>query len=150
MSKEAQPPSYEEAMFAPTEAPQVDFKYPNPNIGVTQTSTPYVPPQTQAYAQNVPIHGNPSAPPQPVHGGYQQVPSYGAFETTPVNVVIQPATTVPREIIVIGGCPACRIGILEDSYPCIGLFCAILFFPVGILCCLAMKNKRCSNCGTEF
>lgn len=104
----------------------------------------------QTQAQNVPIHAHPSAPPNPSHAAYQQVPSYGAFETTPVNVVIQPAANVPREIIVIGGCPACRIGILEDSYPCIGLLCAIVFFPVGILCCLAMKNKRCSNCGTEF
>lgn len=100
--------------------------------------------------QNVPIHGTPSAPTHPSNAGYQPVPSYGAFENTPVNVVIQPAAVVPQEIIVIGGCPACRIGILEDSYPCLGLLCAIVFFPVGILFCLAMKNKRCSNCGTEF
>ncbi|KAM7358131.1 uncharacterized protein ACRADG_003190 isoform 2-T2 [Cochliomyia hominivorax] len=146
----SKPPSYEEAMHAPTEAPQV---------GVTQTSTLYTQAQTQnvpihghpsATSQNVPIHDYPSAPPHPSNVGYQQVPSYGAFETTPVNVVIQPPPTVPSEIIVIGGCPSCRIGILEDSYPCIGLLCAIAFFPIGILFCLAMKNKRCSNCGTEF
>lgn len=113
---------------------------------MTQTSTPYRPPPT-VQAQNVPIHHGPNAS---SHGGYQQVPSYGAFETTPVNVVIQQTPHVPQEIIVIGGCPACRIGILEDSYPCIGLLCAIVFFPIGILCCLAMKNKRCSNCNTEF
>lgn len=125
------------------------FKYPNPNVGVTQTSTPYMPPQ-QSYPQQVPPPMMHATAPTLVHGTFQQVPSYGAFETTPVSVVIQPSTTVPPEIIVIGGCPACRIGILEDSYPCLGLLCAILFFPVGILCCLALKNKRCSNCGTEF
>nr|NP_001163339.1 uncharacterized protein Dmel_CG12012, isoform B [Drosophila melanogaster]ABF85723.1 IP05417p [Drosophila melanogaster]ACZ94611.1 uncharacterized protein Dmel_CG12012, isoform B [Drosophila melanogaster] len=79
------------------------------------------------------------------------MPTYGAFETTPVSVVIQPApVAMPTEIIVIGGCPACRIGYLEDTFSACGLCCAIFFFPLGILCCLAMREKRCSNCGTVF
>ncbi|XP_012271596.1 brain protein I3 [Orussus abietinus] len=62
-----------------------------------------------------------------------------------------PSTTVIMpEIIVIGTCPACRVGILEDDYTCLGLLCAIFFFPLGILCCLLMKNRRCSNCGAYF
>ncbi|KAI8039347.1 brain protein I3 [Drosophila gunungcola] len=91
-------------------------------------------------------HGAPTAPPPNMH-----MPTYGAFETTPVSVVIQPPpVAMPTEIIVIGGCPACRIGYLEDTYSACGLVCAIFFFPLGILCCLAMKEKRCSNCGTVF
>lgn len=50
---------------------------------------------------------------------------------------------VPTEIIVVGGCPACRIGILEDDFTCLGVCCAILR-------CLALKNKRCTNCGAQF
>lgn len=48
---------------------------------------------------------------------------------------------VPPEIIIVGACPACRIGILQDDYPC---------FPFGMLCCSLLKNKRCSNCGAVF
>ncbi|KAH8263821.1 hypothetical protein KR038_007930 [Drosophila bunnanda] len=96
-------------------------------------------------------HGAPSAPPPNMH-----VPTYGAFETTPVSVVIQqpatvaPVVALPTEIIVIGGCPVCRIGYLEDTFSACGLCCAIFFFPVGVLCCLAMREKRCTNCGTVF
>nr|CAD7402981.1 unnamed protein product [Timema poppensis] len=50
-------------------------------------------------------------------------PSYGA--TT--------VTVHPQEIIIVGACPACRIGVLEDDYTCLGIFCAIFFFPLGIL-----------------
>lgn len=74
----------------------------------------------------------------PTSQGY--LPNYGA--TT--NVIITPP------IIAVGACPACRVGILEDDFTCLGILCAILFFPLGILCCLALKNRRCSNCGAMF
>ncbi|XP_073836579.1 membrane protein BRI3 [Musca autumnalis] len=142
------PPSYEEVMKTSTDTPApTQGKYPNPNVGITEGANQ---PQQQYYMPQAPppagqYYATPSAPQS------YQVPTYGAFETTPVSVVIQPPPiTQTPNIIVVGGCPACRIGILEDSYPCLGLLCALVFFPVGILCCLAMKNKRCSNCGTEF
>ena len=80
------------------------------------------------------------------------MPTYGSFESTPVSVVViaAPLQPIVSEIIVIGGCPACRIGVLEDSYTLLGLLCAIAFFPLGILCCLATKVKRCNSCGNEF
>uniref|UniRef100_D3TKK4 Membrane protein BRI3 n=1 Tax=Glossina morsitans morsitans TaxID=37546 RepID=D3TKK4_GLOMM len=135
-------PSYEEAMQAPLEPPSMALKYPSSHESTQQAPNPYI--QQQHYASA-------TAPNTSSHTGcYGQVPSYGAFESTPVSVVISQPLTVPPEIIIIGGCPACRIGILEDSFPLLALCCAIAFFPVGILCCLAMKNKRCSNCGAEF
>ncbi|XP_052785357.1 brain protein I3-like [Mya arenaria] len=73
-------------------------------------------------------------------GGYQQVSSYQQ------SVLVQPQP----QIIVVGGCPACRVGVLEDDYTCLGVCCAILFFPIGILCCLAMKERRCPNCDARF
>lgn len=79
------------------------------------------------------------SPTTPLNQPY--VPTYGTHTT-----VIVPQS----EIIIVGACPACRVGILEDDYTCLGLLCAILFFPVGILCCLALKNRRCSNCGAYF
>ncbi|KAK3916035.1 Brain protein I3 [Frankliniella fusca] len=43
-----------------------------------------------------------------------------------------------------------NVGILEDDYTCLGIFCAIFFFPLGIIACLLLKNRRCSNCGAYF
>ncbi|XP_011304774.1 brain protein I3 [Fopius arisanus] len=82
---------------------------------------------------------------QPPPGYYPSpsvpVPSYGTTTTT---------TVIVPEIILVGACPACRVGVLEDDYTCLGLFCAIFFFPLGIFCCLLLKNRRCSNCGAYF
>ncbi|XP_011171530.1 brain protein I3 isoform X3 [Solenopsis invicta] len=69
------------------------------------------------------------------------IPSYGSTLST--------AIIVP-EIIIVGGCPACRVGVMEDDYTCLGLLCAIFFFPLGILCCLLLRTRRCSNCGAYF
>lgn len=100
----------------------------------------------------------------------QPMPNYGSMDSSgakvPLSIVVPPsggaggsgiaatttttAVVIPQEIIVVGGCPACRIGMLEDDYTCCGICCAIFFFPVGILCCLAMKNRRCTNCGAQF
>uniref|UniRef100_A0A1A9WQ10 Membrane protein BRI3 n=1 Tax=Glossina brevipalpis TaxID=37001 RepID=A0A1A9WQ10_9MUSC len=168
-------PSYEEAMQAPLEPPTMGkyfianirvhifiinhshfklfkaLKYPNPHESTEQAPNQYVNPGPQLPLTQQQHYTNATAPNASSQTGcYGQVPSYGAFESTPVNVVISQPLTVPPEIIIIGGCPACRIGILEDSFPLLALCCAIVFFPVGILCCLAMKNKRCSNCGAEF
>ncbi|KAF7993476.1 hypothetical protein HCN44_010071 [Aphidius gifuensis] len=102
------------------------------------------PPYSAATAP--PSTGNTSwQPPPGYYPTYQNsqsnsVPCYGSTTTT----VIVP------EIILVGSCPACRVGVLEDDYTCLGVFCAIFFFPLGILCCLAMKNRRCSNCGAYF
>jgi len=43
-----------------------------------------------------------------------------------------------------------QVGVLEDEYSCLGIFCAIAFFPLGLLCCLAMKQRVCPNCGAVF
>uniref|UniRef100_A0A8B9J9P8 Membrane protein BRI3 n=1 Tax=Astyanax mexicanus TaxID=7994 RepID=A0A8B9J9P8_ASTMX len=44
----------------------------------------------------------------------------------------------------------CRVGVLEDDFTCLGIMCAILFFPLGILFCLALRQRRCPNCGATF
>ena len=43
-----------------------------------------------------------------------------------------------------------QVGILEDDFTCMGVVCAIVFFPIGILCCMAMRQRRCANCGAVF
>ncbi|KAG9333646.1 hypothetical protein JZ751_010714 [Albula glossodonta] len=66
-------------------------------------------------------------------------PNYGGTYT-----IIQPS------VVVVGGCPACRVGVLEDDFTCLGILCAIVFFPIGILFCLALRQRRCPNCGATF
>jgi len=99
-------------------------------------------PQQQNYPPLPPVHSDDK----------QQVPydkpvspnqnSYGTID--------QHTISVPTEIMVIGGCPVCRIGVLEDDFTCLGVCLAIFCFPIGILCCIALKNKRCSNCGAQY
>ncbi|KAJ3660321.1 hypothetical protein Zmor_004773 [Zophobas morio] len=104
------------------------------------------------YSATAPYPGVHQPPPQqynyhPPPPPFQQYPpcppSYGATAQT---TIIVPET----EVIIVGACPACRIGVLEDDFTCLGLLCAILFFPAGILCCLLLKEKRCGNCGARF
>ncbi|CAK1586406.1 unnamed protein product [Parnassius mnemosyne] len=126
-----QPPPYS-ATMQPGPTPQP----PPQTTGVQGGAYPPPPPGYTPYPPNAPST-TPYAPNAPPTTAY--VPNYGA-----TNIII------PPPIITVGACPACRIGILEDDFTCLGILCAILFFPIGILCCLAMKNRRCSNCGALF
>ncbi|CAL1541925.1 unnamed protein product [Lymnaea stagnalis] len=113
--------------YQPPYPPQSGGAY-NPSPGEyvpNKAGTPYPPPSGYAYSQPA--------------GG---VPSY---QTS--NLVVHNQT---QSVVVVGGCPACRVGVLEDDFTCLGVVCAILFFPIGVLCCLAMRQRRCSNCGAVF
>ncbi|CAN0212335.1 unnamed protein product [Lampetra fluviatilis] len=86
------------------------------------------------------------------HSGYTVIAPAGyagAYPTMvqPDSSLMQPPIT---SVLVVGGCPACRVGVLEDEYTCLGICCAILFFPIGILLCLALRERRCPNCGAVF
>lgn len=124
--KDDKPPSYSAAT-----APKVNCSWQPPpgyNSIQCQESTSWPPPPGYY----------PSASETNSHN---YVPSYGSTQST---------TIIMPEIILVGGCPACRVGIMEDDFTCLGLLCAILFFPVGIICCLLLKTRRCSNCGAYF
>lgn len=96
----------------------------------------------------------PPAPP-PYQGFPASSPGYPAMPGHPAGVATQPAytstyTIVQPSVVVVGGCPACRVGVLEDDFTCLGIMCAIFFFPLGILFCLALRQRRCPNCGATF
>ncbi|XP_044037926.1 brain protein I3 [Siniperca chuatsi] len=59
-------------------------------------------------------------------------------------------TIIQPSVVVVGGCPACRVGVLEDDFTCLGILCAIFFFPLGLLFCFALRQRRCPNCGATF
>ncbi|XP_006607389.1 brain protein I3 [Apis laboriosa] len=124
--KDDKPPSYSAAT-----APKVNCSWqPSPDYNSTQCqeSTSWPPPP--GYYPSVSETNS-----------HNYVPSYGSTQST---------TIIMPEIIFVGRCPACRVGIMEDDFTCLGLLCAILFFPVGIICCLLLKTRRCSNCGAYF
>ncbi|CAK8685247.1 uncharacterized protein LOC143452794 [Clavelina lepadiformis] len=79
---------------------------------------------------------------------HDNVQGYGATNGSYSHTTIIQQQSIP--VVVVGGCPACRVGVLEDDYTCLGVFCAICFFPIGLICCLAMKQRRCPNCGAIF
>lgn len=62
----------------------------------------------------------------------------------PQVVTTQPGT------VAVGGCPTCGVGHISEDFTMIGIILAILFFPLGILCCLMMKEKKCDRCGAKF
>ncbi|XP_042294060.1 LOW QUALITY PROTEIN: brain protein I3 [Sceloporus undulatus] len=75
-------------------------------------------------------------------------PSPHNYPNTTYTIIQQPPSTT--SVVVVGGCPACRVGVLEDTFTCLGVLCAIVFFPIGILFCLALRQRRCPNCGAAF
>ncbi|XP_026686326.1 brain protein I3 [Diaphorina citri] len=90
------------------------------------------------------ITGYGSLPPPPKYDATQAINTqpgyYGATYQFPVQ----------QEIIIVGGCPICRIGKVEEYYSCLGLFCAVFCFPFGLIPCLLLKDKICTNCGTHL
>lgn len=106
--------------------------------GQWMTNAPHVAPAVHVY----PTGGYPYPVPPPY-------PVYGTVDPTGGNRSVRVVVEQP-EVIIIGGCPSCRIGVLEDYYGLCALCCAIVFFPLGILLCLLMKERRCSHCGAVF
>jgi len=76
-----------------------------------------------------------------------QMPAYGTAQPGQFIIQQQPPQ---QTVLVLGGCPSCRVGHLEDEFTCCGICCCILFFPLGLICLFAMREKRCINCGASF
>jgi len=162
-----QPPTYNEATGGYGQAaapptvgaygplPGANYSNPGPNNagyphhGPPGHPGPSYPGTPGGYSQNTD-----ESKPFMYQGGYQ--PGYSTGNGYPGHQpsYMHPGTTItvqPQpQVIVVGGCPACRTGVLEDDFTCLGVCCAIFFFPLGILCCLAMRQRRCPNCGAVF
>jgi len=102
----------------------------------------------------------PSGPPPPSYQGpsqgymqqpqYQQYPpqqaQYAAYPPQPVSPYI--ATTA---VTFIPAQHACANGhVINESFTVCGWLWLIFCFPVGLLCCLTMKDRRCMRCGGRF
>ena len=58
--------------------------------------------------------------------------TYGATGSSPAShtTVIITNPNPAETIFLVGGCPACRVGVLDDEFTFLGLLCFILFFPI--------------------
>lgn len=56
----------------------------------------------------------------------------------------------PTYVYVGGNCPVCKRGNLQEGFTPLGICLAIWFFPIGIVCCVMLTEKRCSHCGAVF
>ncbi|XP_060757721.1 brain protein I3 [Neoarius graeffei] len=112
-----------------------NYQQPQPGYGAIPQSAP----APAAFPSPPPPYPSPAAQ------GYPAAPAHAAAANCPSSyTIIQPS------VVVVGGCPACRVGVLEEDFTCLGILCAIVFFPLGILFCLALRQRRCPNCGATF
>ncbi|RXG72365.1 Brain protein I3 [Armadillidium vulgare] len=111
--------------------------------------------QGNAGGKPIYVRGPPPPPPPPPVGFYPTQQTTVTYHPQSV-VVTQPHATqyvVPvTEVHHVGPgiCPACRVGVLTQSFTCLGIMCCIFLFPFGFLCLFFMTEKRCTNCGTTF
>ncbi|XP_052786987.1 brain protein I3-like [Mya arenaria] len=106
------------------------YQPPGPGYGPPQGQQGYPPPQG---------YGPP--PPQ----GYAQPPPMMAAQQSSNVVVVQAGGNT-----VIGACGRCGNGVAVENYSIIGIIIAIVFFPLGIICCLMMTERHCSSCGAPM
>ncbi|XP_071329911.1 membrane protein BRI3 [Trachinotus anak] len=102
-------------------------------------------PQQHSYGAIPP----PAPPPYPYPDG-QGYPSAQMGPAVSQQPYAGTYTIIQPSVVVVGGCPACRVGVLEDDFTCLGILCAIFFFPLGLLFCFALRQRRCPNCGATF
>lgn len=146
--------------YSPPEAYQAECAA-SPYNTAPPNYQPQPPPVSNYQPQPPPIPNyqpHPPPPPPPPPGlKYQPQPSPGychvpesALPNYGSTVYLQPQPAHTTQVIFVGGCPACRVGVLEDDFTCLGVCLAIFLFPLGILCCLALRQRRCPNCGAIF
>lgn len=100
------------------------------------TSTP---PQPPPYSQKA---GGEGAPPT----GFNVPQGSTEHMAAPTPVSLQPAATHVVVVQQQGSCPVCKMGYVREEFTLCGMFMAIVFFPLGLICCLLMRVRRCSHC----
>ncbi|XP_053393459.1 brain protein I3-like [Mercenaria mercenaria] len=86
--------------------------------------------------------------PQGPPPAYQQAgyPPQGQHSSNVVVVTQQPQP----QVVAVGTCARCGIGHVSDNFTVLGIILAICFFPLGVLCCFLLMEKRCDRCGAAF
>ncbi|KAJ3206063.1 hypothetical protein HDU67_008411 [Dinochytrium kinnereticum] len=59
----------------------------------------------------------------------------------------------PQVVMAVNSAEMCAAGgvhSIQDEFTCCGIAMAIIFFPIGLVCCFLMKDKKCIKCGSKF
>ncbi|XP_071948630.1 uncharacterized protein [Antedon mediterranea] len=136
-----QPPPYSPPEAGWTKSATGDPVYPPQPTGYPAQPAGYSPYPPQA---NQPMAAYP--PPNTRTTVYSSGPSGAVHQT----VTVQQGATTSQVVVVGTTCPRCHIGILQESFTPLGICCAIFFFPLGLLCCLMMRNRHCPSCGAIY
>jgi len=130
-----------------------------PPMAAGQGQPVYQPPQYQQPPQQqyAPVYPTYQQPPGAAPGqftGYPgQAPQQRQVPTAYAQPVYQATVIVPGQPVLppsqFGPCAGVGHMITED-FTCCGVCLGIVFFPIGLICCLTMKERRCVNCGMTF
>ncbi|ETW05845.1 hypothetical protein H310_03507 [Aphanomyces invadans] len=123
------------------------------SLNAANANTSYAPPPTQqAYpAQAAPQYANGGQQlhqqPQVVHAvPVVQQPQYVVVQAQPQVLASGEFIVVPGQVLTATG--HCAHAVQTNEFTCPGVLLGILFFPIGILCCLLLTERRCVHCGT--
>jgi len=160
------PPPYSEQQGQPAYNPS--YAAAPPNVGYPPANPGYPPygDPSKNYPPGQP--GYPPAGQYPPQGAYPPgayppgaypPPGAGYPQPGPAYPVAAPAAQgqQQQQTIVVttgqaatGNCPVCRAGFIVEDFTCCGICLAIFFFPLGLICCLLMRDRRCSRCGAHL
>jgi len=124
------------------QVPTTDGAYQTPAIYPPPSGSPQQQQQQPPYLTQQPYPNQQPYSPQPYATGV--TPQYNGV---PPQVGGQPHAHTTVIVDGYNRCPHCQVGVMNDEFTCCGIVCAILFFPIGLLCCLLMKEHRCGSCG---
>ncbi|XP_022084876.1 brain protein I3-like isoform X3 [Acanthaster planci] len=134
---DSEPPPYNPSWTYPPVGESAPAPYPPP--------AGYPPPQNAAYPP--PAQGNAYPPPTNYSYPPGQMPQPAQVTVTTTTV---PQSTATHQIVMVNTCPNCRSGVLQERFPPCAVLLAIFFFPLGVFCCLAMRERVCTNCNATF
>ncbi|XP_022084956.1 brain protein I3-like [Acanthaster planci] len=91
-----------------------------------------------------------SQPQQPVYPPQGTTYQGNYLQQQPAAVTVTvPAQQVTSQVVVVGNCPVCHVGNTREEYTACGIILAVVFFPLGVICCLMMTERVCSHCGAR-
>ncbi|OQR89512.1 hypothetical protein ACHHYP_06245 [Achlya hypogyna] len=85
---------------------------------------------------------------QPHYQGGQQNQGQSAHVILPPTAIGGQVMVVPGQTLTAGG--HCAHSVQSDDFTCCGICLGILCFPIGILCCLLMRERKCVHCGASI